>query len=77
MIIYSCTLYAILVQLPVIAADLRGLSENSRSALGVVRVQVLDINDNLPTFVDPVRIILNKLLHTYILYYDIRIYDLS
>ncbi len=44
------------LQLPVIAADLRGLSDTSRSASGIVRVQVLDINDNLPTFLDPVRI---------------------
>lgn len=52
---YDCSYgHVSYVQLPVVAADLRGLSETSRSALGVVRVQVLDINDNLPTFADPV-----------------------
>ena len=44
------------LQLTVIAADLRGLGPPGtvRTTTGVVRVVVLDINDNVPTFIDPV-----------------------
>ena len=44
------------LQLTVSAADLRGLGPPGtvRTITGIVRVVVLDINDNVPTFIDPV-----------------------
>lgn len=48
------TLSFLYLQLTVIAADIRGLGQNVRTTTGSFTIQVLDVNDNLPTFIDPV-----------------------
>ena len=48
-IVFDCS-----AQLTVIASDQRGFGPQVRSTIGTFRVNILDVNDNIPTFTMPV-----------------------
>ena len=58
----------IIIQLTVIAADLRGLGQTVRTTTGTFLIRVLDINDNIPTFISPVSVIADFYVETYIFF---------